>query len=60
MDDFHAGVFLLNLMRRFTCATTTYVISVDRKENNYAYNHVLPLLLEFEDTKSVVQSVIHT
>ena len=43
------------LMRRLACATTTDVISINRKENNCAYNHVLPLLLEFEDTKSVNQ-----
>jgi len=43
-------------MRGFACATTTDVISIDCKEDNCAYNHVLPFLLEFEDTKSVNQN----
>jgi len=38
------------LIGTFSCATTSDVISVDRKENNGANNYVLPLLLEFEDT----------
>ena len=52
------GDFLCNykLMRGFACATTTDVISIDCKEDNCAYNHVLPFLLEFEDTKSVNQN----
>ena len=38
------------LIGTFSCTTTSDVISVDRKENNGANHHVLPLLLEFEDT----------
>jgi hypothetical protein len=42
-------------MRRLACATTTDVISINRKEDNCANNDVLPLLLEFKDTKTVNQ-----
>ena len=51
------GGFLCNeLVRGLTCTAAADVISIHSKENNCAYNDVLPFLLKFEDTKSVDQN----
>ena len=51
------GGFFLDylLMRGLTRTATADVISINSEEDNCAHNDVLPLLLEFEDTKSVDQ-----